>query len=74
MVPLSFYPANATVVRTRRALVDTGPNVPFGIAFLGRKWDEARLIGLAYAFEQTTMVRGKVKPFFVPNMELADVV
>lgn len=27
-VPLGFYPANATVVKTSRGLVDTGPNVP----------------------------------------------
>lgn len=27
-VPLGFYPANSSVVTTRRGLVDTGPNVP----------------------------------------------
>jgi len=70
-VPLGFYPADAPKIMDRRGeLVDTGPNVPFGISFLGRRFDEANLIGLAYAFEQATKVRGKVKPYLVPGTEL----
>ena len=33
-----------------------GP-LPLGITFIGGRWDEPELIGLAYAFEQATMVR-----------------
>ncbi|KAL6716356.1 hypothetical protein ACLMJK_005922 [Lecanora helva] len=74
-VPLGFYPANASVMRNKRGtLVETGPNVPFGISFLGAAFSEADLIGFAYAFEQRTMVRDKVQPYFVPNTELVDVV
>ncbi|KAF2103069.1 amidase [Rhizodiscina lignyota] len=73
-VPLGFYPTNATVVTTSRGLVDTGPNVPFGIAFMGARFSEAKLISLAYAYEQRTMTRNKVQPYFVPNIELSDVV
>ncbi|KAK4448760.1 amidase [Podospora aff. communis PSN243] len=70
-VPLGYYPANTTkVMNTRGNLVDTAENVPFGISFLGRKFDEAKLIGLAFAFEQLTKVRGKVKPFLVPETEV----
>jgi amidase len=32
-------------------------DLPVGISFMGRAWSEARLIGIAYAFEQTTRVR-----------------
>ncbi|KAF6835081.1 glutamyl-tRNA amidotransferase subunit a [Colletotrichum plurivorum] len=72
-VPLGFYPANATVVKNRRGnLVDTGPHVPFGISFLGAKFEEAKLIGLAYAYEQRTQTRSKVRPYIVPNVEIGD--
>ncbi|KAF1990326.1 amidase [Aulographum hederae CBS 113979] len=73
-VPLGFYPAGQRVVRSARGLVDSGPNVPFGISFCGAKWSEATLIGLAYAFEQRTMARNTVQPYFVPTTELVDVV
>ena len=74
-VPLGFYPPNTTVMRNRRGtLVETGPNIPFGISFLGKAWSEADLIGFAYAFEQRTLVRDKVQPYLVPTTELDDVV
>ena len=74
-VPLGFYPSNEPIVRNRRGnLVETGPNIPFGISFLGDKWNEASLIGFAYAFEQRTKVRDQVQPYLVPKTELVDVV
>lgn len=46
----------------------------FGISFVGRRWTEESLIGMAYAFEQRTMVRKKIKPLFsVPRTEIIDV-
>ena len=30
---------------------------PFGVTFTGRAWSEARLLGLAYAYEQATLLR-----------------
>jgi len=45
----------------------------FGISFLGAKFTETKLIGMAYAFEQRTKVRDKVQPYIVPTTELADV-
>jgi amidase len=39
-----------------------GP-LPVGVSFIGRRWDEPRLIGFAYAFEQATLVR--VAPRFL---------
>ncbi|KAL9605166.1 MAG: hypothetical protein Q9219_000100 [cf. Caloplaca sp. 3 TL-2023] len=74
-VPLGFYPGNTTVVRNRRGtLVETAPNIPFGLSFLGPAWSEASLIGYAYAFEQRTNVRNQVQPYLVPKVELANIV
>lgn len=74
-VPMGFYPANWTVTyNSRKTLVETGPNVPFGLSFMGAKFSEAELIGFAYAYEQRTMHRNDVQPYIVPNIELADVV
>ena len=41
---------------------------------MGAKWSEEKLIGLAYAFEQRTKVRGMVEPYIQPRTELVDVV
>ncbi|KAL7799922.1 amidase signature domain-containing protein [Trichoderma ceciliae] len=52
-------------------LVETGPGVPFGITFLGRKWSEEALIGLAFGFEERTKVRGRgAKRVVVPTAEM----
>lgn len=74
-VPLGSYPANTTIVKSRNwGLVQVGPNIPFGISFIGAKWSEEALIGFAYAFEQRTQVRSSIKPYIAPTIQLADVV
>ena len=40
--------------------------LPVGISFIGRRWSEARLIGLAYAYEQAT--RHRRPPTFMPTI------
>jgi amidase len=40
--------------------------LPVGVSFIGGRWDEPTLIGLAYAFEQRTRVR--VPPQFIPTI------
>jgi amidase len=42
--------------------------LPFGISFMGRAWSEARLLTIAYAFEQATHHRRA--PKFVPTLDL----
>ncbi|CAE7212213.1 hypothetical protein P3342_012342 [Pyrenophora teres f. teres] len=74
-VPLGAHPQSTKVVRNQRGdLNATAPNVPFGISFSGKLWSEESLVGFAYAFEQRTNVRGKVKPYLVPKVEIGDVV
>lgn len=74
-VPMGFYPADWNVTYNRRnTLVSSGPKVPFGLSFMGRKFDEATLVGLAYAYEQRTMHRNDVQPYIIPNIELGDFV
>nr|POE77684.1 putative amidase [Quercus suber] len=74
-VPMGFYPWNWTVTLNGFGnLVSTGPNVPFGLSFMGAKWSEADLIGFAYAYEQHTQHRYNIQPYITPNIELADVV
>ncbi|KAM0257931.1 hypothetical protein ACHAQJ_004089 [Trichoderma viride] len=52
-------------------LVETGPGIPIGISFLGRKWSEESLLGLAFGFEERTKVRDReVKRVVVPTAEI----
>ncbi len=72
-VPLGFYPPDTAItMNLKGTLVDVAPDVPFGIAFVGRQWSEETLISLAYAFEQRTMVRKSRKPYVIPTFELGD--
>jgi amidase len=43
--------------------------LPIGISFAGRAWSEARLIRMAYAYEQAT--RHRKPPQFLPHAEIA---
>jgi len=45
-----------------------GP-LPVGLSFIGGRWDEPTVIGLAYAFEQATHVR--VPPSFIQSTSLS---
>ncbi|KAK3355986.1 amidase signature domain-containing protein [Neurospora tetraspora] len=74
-VPMGKYPEDAKKLKNgygNQWLV--APGVPFGLAFMGERFSEEKLIGLAYAFEQRTKVRGQVRPYLVPRTEVGDVV
>lgn len=40
---------------------------------MGSKWSDAELIGFAYAFEQRTMMRDRIRPYIEPCIEMADI-
>jgi hypothetical protein len=40
--------------------------LPLGITFIGGRWAEPKLIGLAYDYEQAT--HGRVPPQFIPTI------
>ena len=44
----------------------TAPGLPIGITFIGGRWAEPELLGLAYDYEQATQVR--VPPRFIPTI------
>ena len=74
-VPLGRYAPNTKVeLNGFGTLNATSPNTPFGISFMGPKWSEELLIGLAYAFEQRTKVRNTITPYVEPGYELVDAV
>ncbi|KAK7698314.1 hypothetical protein SLS64_012679 [Diaporthe eres] len=73
-VPLGFFPNGTSVVPSQRELIGTAPGIPFGFAFMGARFSEEKLIGLAYDFEQKTLAQQKGAPYIVPTTELADVI
>jgi len=58
-------PAVAGYANVTVAAGFSGP-LPVGLSFIGGRWDEPKLIALAYAFEQATHVR--VPPEFIPTI------
>ena len=73
-IPMGAMGDEQPVVTDPDGLVQSAPGIPFGFSFLGDRWSDARIIGLAYAMEQRTRVRGTVKPVVKPRTELRDVV
>lgn len=74
IVPMAAMPDGSPVVRNSFGnLNTTGPNQPLGLGFAGAAFSEIALIEMAYAFEQKTMVRKKIKPYIQPKTELVDI-
>ncbi|XHG04896.1 hypothetical protein AWENTII_008150 [Aspergillus wentii] len=74
-VPLGASPNGTSVLYDKTGnLVQNAPGFPFGISFLGEKWSEEKLIEIAYAFEQKTQNRQKLRRYIEAKTELSDVV
>ncbi|EXJ65156.1 hypothetical protein A1O7_01496 [Cladophialophora yegresii CBS 114405] len=74
-VPLGAFPADTEITPNGFGNLNaTAPNLPFGISFMGPHFSEELLVGLAYAFEQRTLVRNTITPYVQPTVELVDVV
>ncbi|CAG8973734.1 hypothetical protein HYALB_00007682 [Hymenoscyphus albidus] len=61
-VPMGRYPDEYPSKYTPDNPLEIGPNVPTSILFVGRRWDDERLIAAAYAYEQGTHHRETLKP------------
>jgi len=73
-VPLGYYPPTTNVTwNSRGTLVSLAPNMPFGLAFYSRRFDEATIIKFACAFEAATNHRNDSSPFIKPNVQLLTV-
>lgn len=75
-VPLGVYPADTPVIAGRRELVDVAPGIPYGVSFLGQRWSEEKLIGIAHVFEQATLYRNQIvldSNAIIPSLEIQDV-
>ncbi|EPT03273.1 hypothetical protein FOMPIDRAFT_1116650 [Fomitopsis schrenkii] len=74
-VPLGFQPQDVPLEEAAPTRV-SGPNMPFGISFVGTAYSEFQLIQYAYAYEQATQHRlgKKAYPEAIPKTQLADVI
>ncbi|KAM0308016.1 hypothetical protein ACHAO8_010411 [Botrytis cinerea] len=66
--PITSVPMGA--IPSDQPIVSAGPNIPF----LGARFTDAKLIGLAYAFEQRTIKKKTVHPYIKPRTDLRDAV
>ncbi|GKT92218.1 glutamyl-tRNA amidotransferase subunit A [Colletotrichum tofieldiae] len=74
-VPFGRHPDNTTIVKNGVGNLNlVAPNLPFGIGFAGAPFSEETLISIAYAFEQKTQARTRIRPYIQPKTELGDVV
>lgn len=75
IVPLGFYPAETPLAEAKPTR-SMGPNMPFGLSFLGTAFSEFQLISYAYAYEQATQTRLKqlALPEAIPRTQLIDVI
>ncbi|RHZ63575.1 putative amidase [Aspergillus thermomutatus] len=73
-VPLGAFPEGTPVEYNPRGnLIKKAPGIPFGISFLGPRWSEESLIGMAYAFEQRTLMRNKLQRYIELRSDLRSI-
>lgn len=76
-VPMSAYPDDIPIQKGLRELIAVAPRIPFGLTFLGRRWSEETLIGLAAAYEKATNFRHKYElgpEVIMPTTEIVDII
>lgn len=69
-VPLGRYPDDQETQKTEAGHVDVGPNIPFGIQFVGPRHSDLTLLKVGHAFETATTVAKTLKPIVEPTTEL----
>lgn len=71
-VPFEKLGPERPIIPSDDGSIDSAPNKPYGISFIATSFQEEKLFRIAYAFEQLTQARKKVRPFVAPRTELAD--
>ncbi|KAK1252543.1 hypothetical protein MKX08_003730 [Trichoderma sp. CBMAI-0020] len=71
-VPFEKLGPERPIIASDDGFIDSAPNKPYGISFISTSFQEEKLFKIAYAFEQLTQARSKVRPIVVPRTELAD--
>ncbi|EHK42918.1 hypothetical protein TRIATDRAFT_224976 [Trichoderma atroviride IMI 206040] len=71
-VPYEKLGPERPIIASDDGFIDSAPNKPYGISFISTSFQEEKLFKIAYAFEQLTQARSKVRPIVVPRTELAD--
>lgn len=71
-VPFAKLGPERPIVPGDDGSIDSAPNKPYGISFISTSFQEEKLFKIAYAFEQLTQARKRVRPIVVPRTELAD--
>lgn len=71
-VPFAKLGPERPIVPSDDGSIDSAPNKPYGISFIGTSFQEEKLFRIAYAFEQLTQGRSKVRPIVAPRTELED--
>ncbi|KAJ5687404.1 hypothetical protein N7536_010023 [Penicillium majusculum] len=70
-VPMGFSLSDTPVTLNERGnLVWDGPNIPYGLSFIGRSYSEERLNELAYTFEQSIQSKSEGRSFASPKSDL----
>ncbi|KFY38173.1 hypothetical protein V495_06713 [Pseudogymnoascus sp. VKM F-4514 (FW-929)] len=71
-VPIGKYPADfRTKANTDGRLIE-GPGIPIGILFVGRRYDDARVIAVADAFSRAAQFDTNFTPLISANSDLLD--
>ncbi|KAL2692538.1 hypothetical protein Neosp_002948 [[Neocosmospora] mangrovei] len=69
-VPLGRFPDDQKLEKNKFGHVSTGPNIPFGILFVGRRHSDMTLLKVGHAFEQVTNARRSIKPVIEPDRKV----
>ncbi|KAL2060816.1 hypothetical protein VTL71DRAFT_8868 [Oculimacula yallundae] len=64
------YSADCPMKRWLNGLVEDGSNIPIGLMFVGRRYDDARLVDAAYAYKKATEHRKAFQPILIASCEL----
>jgi amidase len=76
-VPLGAYPDDVPIQKGLRELIAVAPGIPFGLTFLGKRWSEETLIGLAAVYERATKFRESYvlgPNATIPKTEISDII